>query len=85
MRKKALKKKYPNRGFLIKQNRENFQLRDYTYSNGAVTQLNFVKHFLFNKPYINEEYKKDFFRYTNELYKRIMDRKKDESDKDSES
>lgn len=75
MRKKRLKKLYPNRGFLIKQNRENFQLREYTHGSGAVTQLNFVKRFLFNRPYINGDYQKDFMRYTNEMYKKLADKR----------
>lgn len=74
MRKKALKKLYPNRGFLLKQNRDNFSLKEFVHNNGAVTYLNFVKHFLFNIPYKNEEYKKDFARYTNEMYKRVNKR-----------
>ena len=75
MRKKALKKKYPKRGLLIKQNRENFQLKDFTHESGAVTQLNFVKHFLFNKPYTNLEYQNDFLRFTNDIYKKMLDGK----------
>ncbi len=68
MRKTALKKKYPNRGFLIEQNRINYVLKDYVRSNGSITKLNFVKHFLFNKPYINQEFQKDFLRYANQVY-----------------
>lgn len=71
MRKTALKKLYPNRGFLIEQNRKNGVLREYKDYAGAVTYLNFVKHFLFNLPYVNENYKKDFARYTNKMYKRM--------------
>lgn len=77
MRKKALKKLYPDRGKKIRQNRENFQLRDYTHNNGAVTQLNFIKHFLFNKPYKNMEFQKDFRRFTNEMYNKMKERVKE--------
>lgn len=74
MRKKTLKKLYPNRGFLIEQNRKNGVLREYTHNNGAVTYLNFIKHFLFNKSYLNGEYRNDFARYTNEMYRKINKR-----------
>lgn len=74
MRKKALKKMYPNRRFLLEQNRKNGNFRGYVNNNGSTTYLNFVKHFLFNIPYVNEEYRKDFARYTNEMYRKMNQR-----------
>lgn len=76
MRKKRLKQLYPNRRVLLAQNRANYTLKEYTHENGSITYLNFVKHFLFNKPYKNREYRKDFARFTNQMYKKINEQKK---------
>lgn len=72
MRKKRLKALWPNRGFLIRQNRKHGQLKEFVNPNGSITYLNFVKHFLFGTTYKKEEYKKEFARYTNQMYNKIM-------------
>lgn len=71
MRKKALKKHHPNRREAIKYLRENHQYNHYGNGNGTTTYLNFMKHLLFATPYRNEEYKKDFGRFTNSFLRSI--------------
>jgi hypothetical protein len=67
MRKKALKKLYPNRHRIIEILRENDDLHTMIDNNGNEVILNIRKHFLYGKPYKNEEYQMEMERFRNDL------------------
>ena len=69
MRKIALKKKYPNRHRIIEILRENDDLHKMVDTNGNEIILNLRKHFLYGRPYKNEEYQNELERYRNDLIK----------------
>lgn len=62
MRKTALKKMYPNRHRIIKTLRERNYLQEIVTRTGRSVCLNFMKHFLYARPYINEEFQKEMLR-----------------------
>ncbi len=61
MRKVALKK-FPNRHKIIKALREKNNLIEVVDRFGRIVILNPIKHFLFERPYKNEEYQRELFR-----------------------
>ena len=69
MRKKALKKLYPNRHRIIQILRENDDLHIMIDSNGNEIVLNIRKHFLYGIPYKNMEYQSELERYRKDLIK----------------
>jgi len=69
MRKKALKKLYPNRHRIIHILRENDDLHEMIDDNGNNIILNLRKHFLLGTPYKNKEYQMELERYRDDLIK----------------
>tara|TARA_Y100000310_G_C20694461_1_gene824526 strand:- start:3921 stop:4154 length:234 start_codon:yes stop_codon:yes gene_type:complete len=62
MRKIALKKKNPDRHKIIKTLRTKDTLQEIVTKRGKSIALNVSKHFLYNKPYINQEYQQEMLR-----------------------
>jgi HEPN domain-containing protein len=69
MRKKTLKKKYPNRHRIIEILRENDDLHTMIDYRGNEIVLNLRKHFLYGERYKNPEYQAELERYRNDLIK----------------
>jgi hypothetical protein len=69
MRKKAIKKLYPNRNRIIEILRENDDLHTMIDENGNQIVLNIRKHFLYGIPYKNKEYQRELERYRDDLIK----------------
>lgn len=67
MRKKRLKKMYPNRHRIIELLREGDNHYHIVDSNGNDVTLNLRKHLLYGEPYKNEEYQNELERRRKEL------------------
>jgi len=72
MRKKALKKKYPNRHQIIKSLRSTNHLKEVLNARGLPVQLNIMKHLLYEKPYVDTELQDELRRFGNHAMKKIM-------------
>jgi len=64
MRKKALKKRFPNRRRIIQILREKYNenLTTFVNSEGREIILNLRKHYLYNRPYKNDEFQMEMNR-----------------------
>lgn len=69
MRKKAIRKNYPNRHRIIEILRDNDDLHRMIDFNGNEIVLNLRKHFLYGKRYKNSEYQMELERHRNDLIK----------------
>lgn len=75
MRKTRLKADYPDRRYLLKESRDGLKNhRQFVHKNGSVTNLNFNKRLLFGIPYKDDDFQKDFLRYTNSVFNRVASR-----------
>ena len=63
MRKKKLKKMYPNRNKVMKFLREKNTLKEIISRKGTPIYLNLMKHLLLSKPYSNLEYMGELLRF----------------------
>lgn len=63
MKKKALKKLIPNRHKILLALRKENNIKQIVTRRGHLVCLNPMKRMMFNKPYVNEEYKKEVARY----------------------
>jgi len=71
MRKKAIKKRLPNRGKSFKILREHGSLHEYIDRRGNVIYLNPMKHFLLLKEYKNLEYVNYLFRIIKQYHENM--------------
>ena len=72
MRKKALKKKYPERHKWILSMRSKNLLNEIILSNGKTVYLNLTKHLLYNRPYKHWEYNNEMNRYVKYHFEKLM-------------
>lgn len=71
MRKKAIKKKLPNRGKSFEILREHGSLHKYVDRRGNTIYLNPMKHFLLLKEYKNREFSNYLFRIIEEYHQNM--------------
>ena len=80
MRKKALKKKYPNRHQIILSLRQGNNLKEMITSNGKTIYMNMMKHMLYQKPYKHWELMSEMNRFGNNFMKKLMAQKEMEAE-----
>jgi len=73
MRKIALKKLNPDRHKIIKSLREKNTLVEIITRGGKEVVLNPYKHFLYKKPYKNQEYQKELWRFMRKKGEEVND------------